>query len=513
MKKTQLMAATACLALMLAGTARASLPVDVELFMSGASAPSNMLRENIVQFACDQTQPIDVYVDFADQMPGAGNPLLAEPIAEHRTFWAVQCTANAGMGSAAGKTIAFYKTDAGGSGNGTTPVKDRVALQFMDATPANCGGTPVVSGQAHGNGGTYDLWACDQDDLVNQIPDMGASDVEASKFVGELAPGSGSFVNDGTVQEKAGPGLVFGVALTQSARNELQADQIAAGRLPGACAAGDETEACMPSLPSGVIRSLFIGHYADWSDVDAYGDTLAVPAAWTDPKKGNVHVCRRVQGSGTHAEFMIHYMRTTCYANSRKMLTQPGPGGSFFGAGPLVYENSSSGTLGSCLDALDTGAGYASSKITPDILAGAQSYGIAYQSTEKNMDLAKNYRFVKVDGVAPTLDNAVRGDYRQVYYLGFQNRKTGYDLGPLRASIDAAKTLAIQDMFDKSTNINASVVAVLNQGFGHSWGQGGFLTPDAAAPAIYTPGDPRTPWTRENAVGGADSCQPLMKKQ
>ncbi len=491
-----------------AGSAQASLPVDVEVFMSGASAPSNMLRENIVQFGCDQSQPINVYVDFVDQAPGNGDSTLAEPIVEHRSFWVVQCTASAAMGSAAGKTIAFYKTDVGGSGNGTTPVKDRVALEFMDANASNC--ALAVSGQAHGNGGTYDLWECAQDDLVQQVPDMGASDVEASKFSGNLAPASGGFVNDGTVQEKAGPGLIFGVVVTKSLRDELQTDQIASGVLPVSCTVGDETEACMPSLPSSVIRGLFAGKYTNWSDVNVYGAALNVPAAWADFKKDNVHVCRRVQGSGTHAEFMIHYLRTNCYAKSLPMLAQPGPGAGFFGTGALVYENSSSGTLGSCLNALDTGAGYSSSKITPDIAAGTQSFGIGYQSTEKNMSLAKNYRFVKVDGVAPTMENAIKGDYRQVYYMGFQNRLTGYDTGALRASIDATKAAAIQDIFDSATNINAAVVAVLNKGFVHPWGQGGFVTPTAGASSVYTPGVPETPWGRVNASGAADSCQPLM---
>ena len=516
----KLNAAAAGVALALSGAAQASLPVDVEAFMSGASAPSNMLRENVVQFGCDQSKAINVYVDTVVQAPGNGNPALAEPILEHQTFWAVQCTASASLGSASGKTIGYYKTDDGGSGNGTTPVLKRVALQFMDANTGNC--NLITANQQHGSGGTYNLYECGQTNLVNQIPDFGAADIEASKFVGELAPASGNFVNDGSVQEKVGPGLVFGVVVTKGFRDELQAGQIAAGLLkkedpatPNTlidCAKGEESEECMPSIPSSVARSITAGKYNNWSDLNVAGAVPNVPAAWGDARKNNVHLCRRVQGSGTHAEYLIHYHRTNCYGGAQPILNQPGAGAGFLGIGQLVYENSSSGTLGSCLDALDTGTGFASSKITPDITPGVQSFGLGYQSTEKNMDLAKAYRFVKIDMVAPTLDNAVMGKYRQVYYSGFQNRTTGYDTGPLRATINATKQAAIQDIFNNSTNINANIVAVLNKGFVHNWGQGGFLVPDATAPAFFTLGDPRTPWTRENAAGGADSCQPLFKQ-
>ena len=520
MRKLKLNATAAGIALVLSGSAHAVLPgVQTEIFMSGASAPSNMLRENIVQFGCDQSdsvnKPIDVYVDFADQVPGNGNPALAEPIAEHRSFWAVQCTAASTMGSAAGQNIAFYKSDVGGSGNGTTPVHDtNVQLEFMDANKTNC--TSLVTGQAHGNGGVYNLYTCGQTNLVLQAPDVGASDVEASKFVGQLAPASGDFNNaDGAVKETVGPGLIFGPIVTTSLRNELQQDQIAANLLPASCTVGDETEACMPSLPSTVVRGITAGKYNNWSDISVYGQQLNVPAAFTsvDSKADNVHLCRRVQGSGTHAEYMMHYHRTNCYVNAQSMLTQPGAGSGFFGNGPLVYENSSSGTLGSCLDAMEKGTGLTSTKITPDIAAGVKSFGFGYQSTEKNIALAKDFRYLKVDGVAPTLANAIKGDYRQVYYSGFQDRVGNYVAGALRSvNADATKAQAIQDFFEISTNINASIVNILNKGFVHSWGASGFVSPSATAATVFTPGNPSTPWTRENAAGNADSCQPLFKK-
>jgi len=529
MRNLKLNATAAGIALVLSGSANAVIPnVVTEIFMSGASAPSNMLRENVVQFDCvqnDSAKPINVFVDSVVTVPGGGNKNLAEPILEHNSFWVVECTANPNMGNAAGDRIAYYKSDVGGSGNGTTPILlDNVTVEFMDANQTNC--TSVVTNQKHGNGGTYNLFQCGTANQVQEIPDVGASDVEASKFVGALAPASGPFQKSPTVQEKVGPGLIFGPIVTTSLRDELQTDQIASGVLSVNCTVGDETEACMPSLPSTVVRSITSGKYNNWSDISVYGQTLNVPTTFADSKANNVHLCRRVQGSGTHAEFMIHYQRAVCYDNALPMLTQPGAGSGLFGNGPLVYENSSSGTMSKCMDSLDTGLGLTSSKITPNIAAGVQSFGFGYQSTEKNVSLNQGFRYIKVDMVAPTLANTIKGDYRQVYYSGFQNRldkqggsaTTGYYLtGPLRPGtpntpVGLAKAAKIMDLFINSTNISSSVVNVLNKAFLHSWGASGFVMPSATASTVFTTGDPRTPWTREDAAGNADSCQPLYKK-
>jgi len=528
MRNLKLNATAAGIALVLSGAAHAVIPnVDTEIFMSGASAPSNMLRENIVQFGCVQNaSPINVFVDAVVTVPGGGNPNLAEPILEHNSFWVVECTASPAMGANVdGKRIAYYKSDVGGSGNGTTPILlNNVTVEFMDANETNC--TSVVANQKHGGGGTYNLFECGTANLVQEIPDVGASDVEASKFVGPLAPASGPFQKSPTVQEKVGPGLIFGPIVTTSLRNELQTDQIASGMLPVTCVTGDETEACMPSLPSIVIRSITAGKYNNWSDISVYGNTLNIPTTFADSKADNIHLCRRVQGSGTHAEYMIHYQRMVCYINALPMLKQPGSGSGFFGNGPLVYENSSSGTMTACMDALETGAGLSSSKITPVINPGVQSFGFGYQSTEKNVALNKGFRYIKVDGVSPTLVNAIKGDYRQVYYSGFQNRldkkggngTTGYYMpGPLRSGtagipVDPVKTAKIMELFNNSTNIDSSIVKVLNKAFIHTWGASGFLVPSANAPTAILGDNPLTPWTREDAAGNADSCQPMYIK-
>jgi hypothetical protein len=205
---------------------------------------------------------------------------------------------------------------------------------------------------------------------------------------------------------------------------------------------------------------------------------------------------------------MIEYHRTNCMSGSIAMPAQPGGTGGL----PLVIENSSSGNLGVCLDALDRGVGASSSGITPTIAVNRASFGLGYQATEKNMGLQESWRYVKVDGFAPTLENAFNGDYDQIYYLSFQNRNdNSYVTGSIRTT--PADVGAVNDFYNLNLEFPGSIVAAANEGFVHQWGQGGFLQPSTTAPAAFNVNDPRTPWTRENAAKGADSCQPLARKR
>lgn len=511
--KLSLLAASVAMAI--AGTANANLDsaVNATIFMSGASAPSNMLRENVVRNVCNATLPINVFVDGINGGTGVATAL---PLLEHTTHWVVQCTADSTTGAGlAGKTIAVYKSDAGGSGNGTTPVASSVALPFLDADTTNCSltGTKVIQNSVPA--ASYNLYLCAAGHIVNQIPDGGASDIEPTKFTGTLAPASGNFVDLGNLTVRSGPGLIFGVGVTKALRNELQADQ--------GLTVGAEDEANMPSIPRTYLRSLTEGKLQFWTSKEIYGNSLSVPATFAGANgilgdgddvtptgsnatlKSYVHLCRRVQGSGTHAEYMIHYQHTNCMSGTYPMPAQPG----ISSGKPAVLENSSSGNVGLCLDHLDKGDGYTGT--TPTIAAGRASYGIGYQGLEKNQSNGENWRFVKIDGYAPTRKNVFDGNYDQVYFSTFQNRNNNsYATGPLRSvSLDAS---AVNEFYNTNLVINQTVAADINQGFQYTWGGAGFVIPSTSAPTTFSASDPRIPWARENGTGAPDSCQPLTKK-
>ena len=520
MRKINAVAAGVALAIC-AGSANATLTTDFKVFMSGATAPSNMVREHIVQNLCDQAQPIDVYVDVIDIVPN----LATNTVLGHTNHFVVSCTAGSLLGaSAQGKTMAVYKFE-GGSSTGTTPVANRLAQEFMNADKTAC--TLNTANVQHANGGTYNLYECGTNDFVQQIPDGGVSDVEPTQFVDSLAGSAGNFLNKGNLVTRSGPGLIFGLGVSLNLRDELQNKQIATGDLAAGCV-GSETEACMPSLPSPIVRSLANGQLQNWDDQNIMGSVLNV-AGLTHPDtdflglpldNGNrVHLCRRKQGSGTHAQFMIHYNRTNCQAGTDAMIAQPG--GSF--GASYVYESSSSSTLGSCIAAMSTSAAVVSSKLTPNVPAGLKAYGVGYQSTEKNGGIqAKDWRFVKIDGVAPTLENAFKGEYREIYYLSFQNVDTvnstdTFDIGPIRTS--AADVAAVNAFWANGLDISGPVAAQLNKGFERNDGagtvfwQGGFLIPSKTAPVVFASNNPLTPFARETTTGAPDSCSPLTNKR
>ena len=177
---------------------------------------------------------------------------------------------------------------------------------------------------------------------------------------------------------------------------------------------------------------------------------------------------------------------------------------------PAVFESSSSGNLGQCLDHLDKGDGYTG--VTPTMAAGRASYGIGYQGVEKNQSNDENWRYVKVDGYAPTRKNVYDGNYDQVYFLSFQNRNdNSYVNGPLRTN--ASKDIAaVNQFFNTNLNINQAVADDINQGFQYTWGGGGFVISTSTDPVPFASADPLIPWAREDGTGLPNSCQPLTRK-
>jgi hypothetical protein len=487
-------------AVALALSAQANAFVDpataqVRLYLSGASAPTHMLREQVVQNLCDDAAAIDVFVDGVNQVPGPGGVIL-----NHTTHWVVQCIGETGT-PAAGQRLLVAKSDVGGSAQGVNPVALAVNRPFINT--AACGAVAGINTVAGDSTTAYTYRACGTASMINQIPDMGVSDIEPDKFTGTLNdPATGDFLNPpASWQVEVGPGLLFGIVVSTSFRNELQQDQFGAGCV------GSETAACMPDLPSWYVRSVFAGKLGNWNGEEILGGAPNVPGGFD----GRVHICRRVQGSGTHAQHMVHFARTNC--NRAATLAMPAGGGGVIPGQPLVFENSSSGNVDNCLNALETGAGAAAS--TPAVPAGRLSFGIGYQSLEKNVNRTLGYRFVKIDGVAPTLENAFNGDYSQVYFLSYNHRENDFRTGAARPALNGGEAAILEQLIDSGFDISGSVASQINAGFVHSFGASGFVVPvlPAAAPAAFNPANPVVPFARRNASNtGPDSCAPIYRR-
>jgi hypothetical protein len=564
--RTQVSLLTAGITLALSGNAgAAALGAAHEIYVGGATAVQNSFREDIVSRFCASN--IQVFVDEIENagasLPGGGDPNAETPILENGEQVVVRCTTLGSFADADlnNKDIAFYKFN-GGSATGVAPVDDPVngvdasSASYMNASPATC--NKINSARADNKwtavgGNLFDLYECPNAPIAVQAPDAGISDVEPKMFVGPLAQDAGPepagvasaptkpFAGISDLDTKPGPGVVFGVAVTIPMYDELQDDQKAAGLLPdcaGALGAGGtniavrdpkrDTAECMPSVPTGLVTSVFNGDLTKWSNARVYG--LALDPVGAGVTEGDrVNYCRRRSGSGTHAQFSAHYLNTNCAENAFATgTTGPNPPGFLDVA--AVYENKGSSDMDDCLDALGDGGGFdgdASSTQDSDIVpVGRTAYAMGYNSLERNTGLTRSYRFVKVDGEAPTLENTWAGDYHDVYYLSYQYRKGGDGLPDLRAGglRAAAGTLAQKNtaeaFFQVWNSPNSAVIGVVNSGFvvdpdgiasnGDEWA-GGSLVPAASSALLgaFNPTFPTTPWSRSTAGGTADSCQEL----
>jgi len=571
-------------AFLAAGQASAgALGAPNEIFIGGASAVQRTFHlDLIVRFCQDDGNANEtdgvitpaVYTESVGTTPGGGDGSASLPALAVGDQIVVHCTFKNTFGNALDNAeTAVYKFN-GGSATGVAPVADPAgadasAKQYLDASPSSCTQvTPDTNPQAGGTFTSVDgvtrfaLYDCPSA-TVAQDPDGGISDVEPKLFVGQLASGFGGpvpgvpdrpqqdFVDAGNLIVKAGAGIVFGTAVTLPMYEELLADQQAAGLLPDCPASPTPAErdsiACMPSLPTAMIQSAFTGEIDSWETRDPYGLDLDTSGVDEDDR---VNVCRRTAGSGTNAQFAVHFLRTNCINESPAMVTVDNNPPGFIPV-PVVYENSGSSDMDDCLDALGNGEGFNGDftaldgnnedvfQTFPDVNVtggdssvvpvGRDAFGIGYNSLERNTSLGRSYRFVKVDFAAPILEETFKGVYDDIYYLSYQNRvlpgTTTPDprTGAIRTTGADAGEIAVQAAFFEIWNSpTPAAVQAVNDGLivnpdgidnsGDEW-QGGFLAPTSAAPQMFMGGptgvDPRTPWGRETAGGSADSCQEL----
>lgn len=520
--------------------------------------------------------------------PNAGTPIMnhKDQFAVHcttETFADDTSTPTIDESKLSAVDLAIYKFN-GGSATGVAPVADPANAQAADIQQLDAGSgcTLVTNARADNtwqaiDGSRFELYDC-SNSTVAQVPDGGISDVEPTVFVGPLALNAGKepvgvasqpaapFVDKGNLVVQAGPGAVFGTIVSMNMYDELGHDQYIAGMLTDCDALiGDgnsataptaaewnastraqrDTLACMPSLPQSYISSVESGQFLRWTDRNPYG----LPLDMTGLDTNLVQLCRRTAGSGTHAQASVENLRTNCIDGAPAMPESLPGGNPLFGL-ISVYANSGSSDMSDCVDAFSNGNGFDGdfASLPPtigdpdgdsDCVPGLgvdcdgdgnapafHAFGLGYNSTENNTGLNFDYRFVKVDGVAPTLENAHSGNYRDVYYLSYQHRVDASGnidgkTGTLRANpLTAAQQDVAKAYFSVWDNVDPTTIVQVNNGLivdpdgipgnGDEW-QGGFIAPSATASQVFSAASPETPWSRTRANAAADSCQPLTE--
>jgi len=470
---------------------------DIEIFMSGASAQDKGIAALFSDLCVAGT--LDTFKD------------VANPSKKGKAHTAYFCTIDSskitGGTPAAGVNpgVLFHKRSAGGSAQGVNPVIDEQAIDAMAINNSNCTETAVGS----------KVWDCtisNTGDLIQVVSDAGVSDVNPEMFIKQNTP-FGSSPVDATVvaakmEVKGAAALVFGIPVTTTLRDALQVAEFGAtstcvtdkydptnpADVPTAHAA--ETEACMPTMSRAQVASIMQGNVKRWSNFFVNGTALTAIAGVSLPSDNKVHVCRRTNGSGTQAQMSAKFLNYPCTAGGVSPRSAPGNG--FFG--PVVVENSGSGDMTQCLNDLNDGTNV-SARVNPSLKT---AWAVGIQSTEKNADLGDSFRFIKIDGYAPTLSNAVAGRYADVVEQTFQWRKTG--ALPLTGDkLNVVDTIAS----NASKPSVLATVAKLNPSYVHPWGQAGYLalSTNGFTPTIpFTATNPVTPYS--HAVGGPlDNCR------
>ncbi|OAI25315.1 hypothetical protein A1356_13685 [Methylomonas koyamae] len=482
MKKLVLGAAIA--AAMFGAAAQAAIPtIDPAntrvLYISGASAAATFIDKLVTSTNVDATDRICDPASQVYRFRDTGNTEQFAIYCKANNTGAVGVKNPSLPTGAANANLLIYKVNTGGSGTGVTPVAQATPLAFLN----------ITSGCTEKNAGNLSTPADIECTNINnnQIPDMGLSDVDPIQFRGNNAINGVdiSATDVAKLTVKAAAALTFGAPVTWDLYRTLQAAQKSTNDLPASCLIGDRTETCMPSLTSAQIASIHAGKWDEWNALKvgnsatapglhdwALTQTTAVPAFGG----GNVtiadlapvdapflHTCRRDVGSGTQAQSNIIFLGDGC-SDAATALPPANATDADFAEGDgvaIIHSNTSTGRVDSCLRDLqngnDAGSGFTNQ--------WGHRWAIGILSLER---ANAAYEFVKIDGVAPTLANVVEGKYKDWAENTFQYRNNASS-APLTGD---KKTLA--DAIIKSAGA-PSVMADLNGGFVHTFGNGAYL--------------------------------------
>jgi ABC-type phosphate transport system substrate-binding protein len=384
--------------------------------------------------------------------------------------------------------LAVYKYSVGGSGAGVGFVNNATPIPFLDLTKlatlcSDTSTTVMATKDADGtatNLSTYTLFSCTAASsslTTNAVSYMGVSDVEP-QFFGP--PSTYSKLNASSLAT-----VIFGVPVSKAAYEKLQTAQ--------GLTVGSVTEANMPSLTQAQITTMFTQEGQTWANVTG----VEVNAA-----DDLIYVARRVDSSGTQKTFEAVVAKTL---NGTSGARQCASDVDSFVSGTVAADNTAANTI--CNDGTITMNGSGSSQVLV-CLNKHNDFGrgaVGVTSTEsKQVDVGGKWRFVKINGAAPTHANVAAGKYTQ-YSDASLNLRTGAILPTLSAAGYSDFVTAFKTAFADPVTIS-----VINGG-SQTFGPSGLMALDALVSPVPTPdftgASGRNPWSR--LVGNTDlnNCQ------
>ncbi len=452
---------------------RAQKDDTLDLFVSGSSAQDNTL-EQLFRFICEPGS-LDIY------RSNGGNVRL------------LFCRTPNGGGSVpgflGGQKVAFHKSSIGGSGSGVGPLIQLAAVDFLNVADVRahfderCPPEKRKRNAAEGTLSAYTVFDCQNPAPAREVPDVGISDVEPRFFLDlyHLGPSAVDALNVTSVNA-----FIFGVPVNLSLRNALQAARFPRSSVcnPANPHYGDlvavdsnirakrgETEACMPGFTRAQLAGIFAGTLTKWGQLltptgyplaskDPQTGRVSVPAGVEPPSDDRIHVCRRVDTSGTQASYEMFFLNQRCAAGVHP----------FVKSGSEVFMGSGTADVKACLNQLDR----------------QKIWAVGIMSTENVASVADDrWRFVKMDGVAPTLLNTFSGRWSFFVEQSYQWRNERVERPLTGRKLGLMSQIALQLK-------NPIIVQIINRDFRHSWGNSGVmaLSGGYVAPPRPLPGRP-----------------------
>lgn len=450
----------------------------VNIYMSGSSAFDSSIINWFAQYQC-KPGTMDVY--------------------KTNTQFVIFCSVPFFSSSTSPANIAFYKNSDTGSSNSLSSLANSTPIPFLDleklkkpnlitSTVTIAANTnvslPIQSYRVHDVKTTLPATYT----MTNTPSQAVFSDVEPELLGVTPTQLNKLSVTSGDAYPNA---LIYGVVVTKQIRDLLQAKE--------GLTVGSETEANMPNLSKAQISGIFTGQITQWSQLGLKGLT-----------DNTIYVARMKRGSGTFEVFDIYFTGATCTGGVAGFVTANGNACNNQGS---VYESSSNSDLTACM------SNYSNQNLGAIGTLATLNVPVDPYSNLQNINSA--YRFIKINGAAPTLLNVVEGKY-DLYAETSLLTKYPDSLPSNSLQLDWIHAIYITFRAPAAclSCLTTSSIAKINSGFLQTWGSTGFLgvprngpTPVVASGSTISSADitanPVHTHTKSPA-GLPNNCQPSL---
>ncbi|MFN0317293.1 MAG: hypothetical protein ACKVQA_19905 [Burkholderiales bacterium] len=382
----------------------------VNVFTAGATAFDGSLRDYL-RYIC--VGGVDEFRANVNQsatggFTPAGNIYSVNTILQSAYFCTLRSDSRIVDTTLHGKKLLLRKSS-GDSGEGVVVGGGSLVINFLanPVTDASADGasnytcTAGTSSAAAGSLGTIQQWSCTAFPTTSTgTTPAGFSDVEFSLMNQVLVPAlSPTQLAQSSSTTTPIAAQIFGVVVTKKLRDALQVVQ--------GLTSGDDNETQMPSLRKSVVAALYTGNFFSWDSLTNSANTpIGSVAGVTAPAERLVHVARRPDSSGSQMSMRVMSLNNVCTPTqgfAGQTVAACGTSLDILDETPAVSINQGTGNLLSCLTTLDA----------------ASKWGIGLASTSNRPKSGvggtdANWRYIKVDGAAPTLLNATLGRYEFV---------------------------------------------------------------------------------------------------